>query len=136
MTDEDQIRELQALWGQRHADRDAARWSELWIEGGKFINPRGGEVVGREALQAYFKDRYLSSERRTTHVFGLPVIRIEGDTAVSATDYLSSSRDGDGATVAGAIGRMFVRYVRQGGKWYFSEYRIVNHPDPLPSADR
>jgi uncharacterized protein (TIGR02246 family) len=136
MTEEEQIRELQALWAQCHADNDAVGWSELFAEDGKFVNPRGGEIVGRDALQAYFKERYIHPTRRTTHVFGIPVIRIDGDTAESATDYLSSSRDGDAGTVAGAIGRMHVRYKRQNGRWYFTEYRIVNHPDKLPRIDR
>jgi uncharacterized protein (TIGR02246 family) len=135
MTDEDQIRELQALWGQRHADRDPVGWSELWTEDGTFINPRGEAIKGRNALQRYFSERYLAGERRAIHTFGIPVIRVTDDTAVSATDYVSTSSQGDGAPVVGAIGRMYVRLVKHDGKWHFSEYRIVNHPNQLPSAD-
>ncbi len=135
MTDEEQIRELQALWGQRHADRDAVGWSELWTEDGTFVNPRGEAITGRAVLQEYFTQRYLATERRAIHTFGIPVIRVSGSTAVCATDYVSTSRDGDNAPVVGAIGRMYVHLVKQDGTWLFSEYRIVNHPDPLPSAD-
>jgi uncharacterized protein (TIGR02246 family) len=136
MTDEDQIRELQALWGQRHADRDPVGWSDLWTEDGTFVNPRGEAITGRKALREYFTQRYLANERRAIHTFGIPVIRVSGTTAVSATDYVSTSRDADGTSVVGAIGRMYIHLVKQDGKWLFAEYRIVNHPDPLPSADR
>jgi uncharacterized protein (TIGR02246 family) len=138
MTDEDQIREMQALWAQRHADKDAGRWADLFAEDGKYMNPRGGVYVGRQAIREYFVDRFLPggvSDRRSTHTFGPPVIRVTGDTAVSATDYTSCSLDPEKGLVVGAIGRMFCHLKKQNGRWYFSEYRIVNHPDPLPSAD-
>jgi uncharacterized protein (TIGR02246 family) len=136
MTDADQIRQLQALWGQRHADKDAAAWSQLFIEGGKYVTPRGDEIVGRAAIQQYAEDRYGHTNRHYTHLFGAMDVRVDGDTAEATTDYASCYRDGTDDVVLGSIGRHYNLLVRQSGTWFFAEYRIVNAPDRLPSLDR
>jgi hypothetical protein len=128
MTEEDQIREMQALWGQRHADKDALGWSHLWTEDGKYVNPRREEYVGRAAIQKYLEDRYASHppDRYIRHVFGLPVIKVTGDTAECSADYASCQCDGPKPGFIGAIGRHYSRLVRRGDQWLFTEYRIVN----------
>jgi ketosteroid isomerase-like protein len=136
MTDEDKIREMQALWAQRDTNRDADGWSSLYIPDGKYVNPAGLEFVGRAAIRQNLLDRYArrAPNERTTHVFGEMVIRINGDEARSAVDYIVCVRDGDNQTRVGSIGRHYARLVRHGEQWLFAEYRIVNHPDVLPPA--
>jgi uncharacterized protein (TIGR02246 family) len=136
MTNEDEIRELQSRWGQRHAEKDVDGWLALFAEDGKYINPRGGEIVGRAALRDYFTERFIGSERNSTHVFGFPIVRVDGDRAELSTDYISCHRDGDKAGTVGQFGCVINRLVRTGGQWYIAEYRIVNHPDPLPAIDK
>ncbi len=128
MTDEDQIREMQALWGQHHADKDAEAWSQLWTEDGLYVNPRHQEVVGRAGLAKYLTEFYagLPADRYIRHVFGLPVINVEGDTAEFSADYASCQCNGTQPAFIGAIGRHQSRLVRRNGRWFFSEYRIVN----------
>lgn len=128
MTDLAQVRELQALWGQRHAEKDADGWSKLWTETGSYINPRREEFVGRTAIRQYLIDRYTShpADRHIRHVFGLPLIRVDGDTAEMSTDYASCQCNGTQPAFIGAIGRHHSRLVRRNGQWLFSEYRIVN----------
>jgi uncharacterized protein (TIGR02246 family) len=128
MTDEDQIREMQALWGQLHADKNADGWSQLWTEDGKYVNPRREEYIGRAAIRQYLVDRYASHppDRYIRHVFGLPVIRVTGDTAEMSADYASCQCNGTQPAFSGTIGRHYSRLVRREGRWSFTEYRIVN----------
>ena len=137
MTDEEQIREMQALWGQRDSERDFDGWSQLYTEDGKYINPRGQEFVGRAALKQNIADRYASRPegQRTVHVFGPPIVRVHGDVAESATDYVVLLRENN-TTTPGATGRHYARLVRRGSGWLFTEYRIINVPDDLPPAPR
>jgi hypothetical protein len=128
VTDEEQIREVLALWGQLHADKNADGWSQLWTEDGKYVNPRREEFVGRAAIRQYLFDRYNTHppERYIRHVFGVPLIRVSGDTAETAADYASCQCDGANPAFIGAIGRHYSRLERRHDRWYFTEYRIVN----------
>ncbi len=134
MTDEEQIREMQGLWAQRRSDRDVDAFAALFSEDGKFVNPRGGEYLGRAAIHAYFSERYgARSDWYVTHVFGPVIVRVHGDTAESTADYLAVEREGsEGSWKLGASGRMYARLVRKDGRWLYAEYRIVNPPDRLP----
>jgi uncharacterized protein (TIGR02246 family) len=136
VTDEEQVRQLLALWGQRHADKDAAGWSQLFAEDGVYVTPRGDRIVGRAAIQQYAEERYGSSRRHFTHLFGAMDIRVDGDAAESTVDYASCQRDPEANAVLGSLGRHYHRLVRQAGRWLYAEYRIVNVPDRLPSLDR
>jgi hypothetical protein len=53
------------------------------------------------------------------------VIKISGDTAEAATDYVLYLRVGDSPWEIGQIGRYYDRFVRKGDKWLFSENRPV-----------
>ena len=134
MTDEEQIREMQAIWAERRSDLDIEGLSDMFCEDGRFINPRGGEFVGRAAIRTYFTERYSArTDWYVTHVFGPVIVRVNGDTAESTADYLACERKGaEGAWKLGASGRMHARLVRRAGGWLYAEYRIVNPPTPLP----
>lgn len=128
MSDEEQIRTMQALWGQLHADRDAVGWSQLFTDNGTYINPLRQEFVGRAAIRAYLEERYAGhgADRHIRHVFGEPLITIRGDTAELSADYASIQCNGAEPAFIGAMGRHWSRLVRQDGHWLFEEYRIVN----------
>ncbi len=128
MNDEEQVRAMLALWGQRHADKDADGWSQLWTEDGKYVNPRRDQFVGRPAIRQYLADRYAAHpvDRYIRHVFGVPLVTVSGDTAEISADYASCQCDGAQPPFIGAIGRHHGRLVRQDGRWFFTEYRIVN----------
>ena len=128
MSDEEQIRAMQALWGQRHADRDAEGWSQLFTENGTYINPRRQSFVGRAAIRAYLEERYAghAADRHIRHVFGEPLISIQADIAEMSADYASIQCNGAEPAFIGAMGRHSSRLIRQDGRWLFEEYRIVN----------
>ncbi len=123
MTDEDQLRELQALWAQLNDDKDIAGWTALYAADGKFVNARGTEFVGHDAIRKNLADRVAAypDDRFTKHICGPSVIRIDGDTAETSTDYVCYARVGDGAWEILTIGRFHNRLVRQDAHWLFAE---------------
>jgi ketosteroid isomerase-like protein len=128
MTDEDQLREMQALWGQYHADKNMDAWGNLFTEDALFVNPRRVEVIGRATITKYMTDINANHppDRYIRHVFSVPVIKVTGDSAEMSADYASCQCIGAQPAFIGAIGRHISRLVRRDGRWLFSEYRIVN----------
>jgi uncharacterized protein (TIGR02246 family) len=127
-TDEQQVREMLARWGQLHADKDADRWSQLWTEDGTYVNPRRDVFAGRAAIRQYLVDRYTvhPPDRYIRHIFSVPIVRVDGDTAEISADYASLQCDGNKPAFIGAIGRHHATLIRRDGGWLFTEYRIVN----------
>jgi hypothetical protein len=145
VTDEDQIREMVALWAQVEADRDEPAWSELFAEDGCYVHPGGELVNGRLGILKDRQERNArrSPDHRTTRIFGPSVIRVRGNTAESATDYAAFTRNGpDHPWNIVAMGRMQSALVKQANRWYFSE--VKNHayflgnppPERLPGIPR
>jgi uncharacterized protein (TIGR02246 family) len=135
MTDEDQIRELYALWAERDADKDAEGWSQLYTEDGKFISGRRVEYVGRAAIRKNLEDRTAASppDRHTMHIFGTPFIRVDGDHAESRSAYVAYGRVGNGPWEVMTIGRFHTRLVRANAGWLFTEVdnRAIGTPTGL-----
>lgn len=127
-SDEQQVREMLALWGQRHADKDADGWSQLWTEDGAYVNPRRDVFAGRAAIRQYLVDRYTAHppDRYIRHIFSVPIVRLDGDRAEVSADYASLQCDGSKPAFIGAIGRHHASLIRRDGGWLFTEYRIVN----------
>ena len=61
MTDEDQLREMQALWAQLNDDKDIEGWTTLYAADGKFVNARGTEFVGHDAIRKNLADRVAAA---------------------------------------------------------------------------
>jgi uncharacterized protein (TIGR02246 family) len=145
MSDEDQIRERQALWAQYEADNNADAWSELFTEDARYIRPNGLETVGRQAIRDSMISRRggRPATRHTAHVLGPAVIRVHGDTAESATDFVAYGRDSiETSWEIIAVGRLNNRLVKRDGEWYFSEMSNRGYflgsppPDRLPTLSR
>jgi uncharacterized protein (TIGR02246 family) len=145
VTDEDQIRELQAIWGQLEADRDAEAWSQLFTEDATYIRPDGSRTVGRAAIRDSLIQRTAARPpgRHSAHVFGPAVIRVNGDSAESATDHVAFGRASlESPWEIIVVGRLNNRLVRQGGRWLFSEVANRGYywgdppPERLPGLPR
>jgi uncharacterized protein (TIGR02246 family) len=124
MTDEDQIEEVIALWAQYESDKDAVAWSDLFAENGRYIRPNREVAEGRTAIRKSREDRNAvrALNRHTAHICGPSVIRVNGESAESATDYVAYAREGpEHAWTIIAVGRLHNQLVRQQGKWYLSE---------------
>jgi ketosteroid isomerase-like protein len=122
MTDEEKIRQMQALWSEKDADKDAVGLSELYTEDGKYVSRRG-ELVGREAIRKDLEHRTAVAppNRNTMHIFGPPVIKIDGDTAESVSAYVAYGRIGDDPWAVMTIGRFHCKLARRGDGWLFTE---------------
>src|SRR5579864_2068613 len=96
MTDEDQIRQMQALWAERDADKDAEGWSQLFTHDGRAISGRG-ESVGRAAIKKNLEDRTALNppDRRTMHIFRPSVITVDGRAAEARCAYVAYGRIGE-----------------------------------------
>jgi uncharacterized protein (TIGR02246 family) len=132
MTDEDRIREAQALWAQREADKDFKALSELFAEDGRYVRPEGEAWIGRAMIQKKFEERYAkrSSTFHQTHLFGPMAMRINGASAEATSDYLLCGRESaESPWAIRVVGRVHMGLVRHGDAWLFSEYRIVNPQD-------
>ena len=121
-SDEEKIRQMQALWSEKDADKDAVGLSELYAENGKYVSRRG-ELVGRDAIRQDLENRTANSpaNRRTMHLFGPPVISIDGDSAESVSAYVAYGRLGDDPWAVMTIGRFHCKLARQGDQWLFTE---------------
>ncbi len=133
MTDEQQIRLLLARWAQAYDDRDAAGWTALFTENGRFaVDAPARSHVGREEIRKYIDTAFAASpeDRRTKHMCANAVIRYTGAGADSAdvdVDFVVySTRDGQPWGVT-SVGRYRNKLVRQNGEWYFLE-NMVTHP--------
>jgi len=126
MNDEEQIRQLQAVYVQLTDDGDARGKSDLFAEDGRYY-PASGQVIGREEIYRTIVGRAANQPkgRHTKHMCGNSVIRVSGDTAEAATDYVVYLQSEDSPWQITQIGRYYDRFVRQGGKWFFSENRPV-----------
>ena len=121
MTDQDQIREMQAVWAELDGDHDAEGVSRLFTEDGRYISGRG-EFVGRESIRKSIDDRTAANpDRHVTHIFGPGIITVNGDTAESRYEYVAYGRVGEDAWQIMSIGRFQNRLVRHGDGWLFSE---------------
>ena len=138
MTDEDQIRELQARWAECDADQDADGLTRLFVEDGKFISGRRVEYVGRAAIHKNMQDRIARNpgNRHTIHIFGPAVIVVSSGHAESRSAYVAYGRDGDGPWEVMTAGRFHTRLVRTDGGWLFSEIdnRIIGTPTGLATT--
>jgi len=126
MSDEEQIRQLQAVYVQRTDDGDARGKSDLFADRAIYY-PASSEVMAREDIYNVLASRAAGQpkDRHSKHMCGNSVIRISGDAAEAATDYVVYVRVGEGAWEISQIGRYYDRFVRQGDQWFFSENRPV-----------
>jgi hypothetical protein len=137
MTDDEQVEEVITLWGQYEANKAPVPWSNLFAEDGRYIRPDRSVTEGRAAIRRSREDRNAErgAHRHTAHICGPSVVRVSGDRAESATDYVAYARDGsehDWRIVA--IGRLHARLVRRAGRWYLSELdnQAYFHGNPPP----
>jgi uncharacterized protein (TIGR02246 family) len=122
MDDLDAIRRTIALYCQLCDDGRFEEWGDLYTEDARFC-VLGKVYEGREEIRGFI-ERAQPAGARGKHVAANPVIDVEGDEAVARTDYVFLSRNG-GSLALTSAGRYHDRLVRRGGRWLFSERRIV-----------
>src|SRR5262245_36173813 len=122
MTAEEKIRQIQGLWPEKDPDKNAQGLSERYAGGGKYVS-RGGELVGGGPIKKDLETRTAMAppDRRTMHIFGLPVIKVSGDTAESVCAYVAYGRIGDEPWSVMTIGRFHCKLARHGDGWLFTE---------------
>jgi uncharacterized protein (TIGR02246 family) len=131
MTDEDEIRRLLGRWAQAYDDKDAAGWTALFVEHGRFAVDRPARNhVGRAEIRSFIDAQIARSpaDRLTKHMCGNPVIRFTSpDTADVDVDFVVYSTSGGEPWSVTSIGRYLNKLVRQDAAWYFLE-NVVTHP--------
>jgi hypothetical protein len=139
MTDRRQIRELQALWGQYEADRNARAWSQLFVADASYIRPDGSITTGQEAIGESLIQHTAArpAGRHSSHVFGPAVIRVDGDLAESATDHVAwgRARMEDPWSII-LIGRMHNELRRENGTWRFTRVENLGYFHGSPAPER
>jgi uncharacterized protein (TIGR02246 family) len=131
MTDEEQIYRLLGRWAQLYDDRDAAAWTALFAEDGRFaVDAPARNHVGREEIRKYIDAAIAGAppDRRTRHMCAAPVIRhTSREMADVDVDFVVYSARGGEPWAPTSIGRYRNKLVRRGGEWYFQE-NLVTHP--------
>jgi uncharacterized protein (TIGR02246 family) len=122
VTDEEQVRQMLALWSEADADKDPQAFAALFTEDGKYVSRRG-DSVGRAAIYQNLADRIAVNprDRETMHLFAEAVVQVDGDTARTRSGYVGYGRIGDAPWEVMSIGRFHTWLVRRDGKWLFSE---------------
>jgi hypothetical protein len=138
-SDDIQIQELLALWAQYESDKDTTAWSELFAENARYIRPNGVAAEGRAAIKQLREERNARrpATQHTAHICGPSVIRVTGDTAESATDYIAYARPtADVPWNIVALGRLHTHLVRQSGRWYLQEMNNQAYFEGNPPPER
>jgi uncharacterized protein (TIGR02246 family) len=122
VTDEEQVRQMLALWSEADADKGPEAFAALFTEDGKYISRRG-DSIGRAAIYQNLADRIALNppDRETMHLFAEAVVQVDGDTAHARSGYVGYGRVGDGPWEVMSIGRFHTWLVRKEGKWLFTE---------------
>jgi ketosteroid isomerase-like protein len=139
MTDQEQIEEVVALWAQYESDKDAVPWSDLFADNGRYIRPNREVADGRAAIRKSREDRNARRRdtRHTAHICGPSIVRVNGDTAEAATDYVAYARESaETAWYIVAIGRLHNQLVRDNGRWLISELNNQAYFMGDPPPDR
>src|SRR3954447_18968221 len=98
-SDEQNIRRLLARWAQTYDDKDAAAWTALFAENGRFaVDAPARNHVGRAAIKDYIDTQIANApaDRRTKHMCANPAIRFTSPSAADVdVDFVVYSRRGD-----------------------------------------
>jgi 3-phenylpropionate/cinnamic acid dioxygenase small subunit len=126
---QEEVRRTLALYAQRHDNRDAEGYADLFAVDGCFLSARA-EHRGRGAVKEFIADLYRTqpANRRTKHLCGNSIIDVDDQTARAITDFVAFERLGDGPWQVHTIGQYHDRLVLQDGMWRFAERRVVTGP--------
>jgi uncharacterized protein (TIGR02246 family) len=131
LSDEQKIRRLLAQWAQMYDDKDAAGWTALFAENGRFaVDAPARNHVGRAAIRDYIDTQIGNAppDRRTKHMCANPAIRFTSNSAADVdVDFVVYSRLGDEPWSITSVGRYLNKLVRHNGDWLFLE-NLVTHP--------
>ncbi len=120
--DREELTQLIARQAYLRDSNQMEEWIDAYTEDARFTGPRGTHE-GREAIYA-FAQRMRTDTWRTTHLLGVPVIEVNGDTAGATTDFVTVGPDGgDGYRII-LVARYVDSFVRDGDRWRFTERRI------------
>ena len=133
MTDEEQIRKLQAQFCQYLDARQFKAWSETFAEDGNF-GPRKGRAAIHEGILGGELAHNPALVRKHTVVNA--VIEVDGDNATSECDLVMYDRIADSSWMT-RLGHYTDRLVRRDGRWLFAERRLDwLDAAPLTPGDR
>ena len=136
MTDEEEIRQLIALWMDADARKDVDGWAAAFTKDGSY---RGvlGVSTGREALRRNMARRNEDNppERQTVHLCAAGTIEVTGDTATAMNPYIAYGRLGNSPWGIMSIGRFHCQLVREDGHWLFTDVaNITVGPSGWPAT--
>jgi hypothetical protein len=120
MTDEEQIRRLQAVFCQHLDARRFEEWSETFAENGRF-GVRTGRAAILEGIRGGELARNPGLQRKHTVVNA--IIDIDGERATSVSDLVMYERSGD-APWTTRLGRYRDELERRDGRWLFTARQL------------
>ncbi len=145
MSDLDAIRRVIVLYAQLLDDGRFDDWGQLFTEDADWrsipgmyrpggSNPQPWSARGRTEIVAKVSAvtaEFRKGQARGMHFGGQPVIEIQGDQASAWWDFIIMhiTRDSLAAT---ATGRYYSRFVKQSGRWRFTQRVSVQHGAELP----
>ncbi len=110
------IRQLHARFTDAVWRQDAELFADCFARDGVW-KIAGMEMKGREEIADACR-RMLGRCSHIHLIVGLPIIEVNGDTAIGRLNMTEFARMNDGAT-AMTIGWYHDRYVQEAGKWHF-----------------
>lgn len=117
------IRELVESYNDAVMRFDADAWQSNWAEDATWTLPGAGDIKGKAAIVGVWKQAMSSFEFVGFFASAGPIV-IEGDQA-SGTWYQQEFLHQKDGVKRGITGRYDDRYVKKGGRWYFSS-RVYN----------
>lgn len=110
------IRQIYARFSDAAFRQDADAYADLFAEDGEW-KIAGMHLKGREEIRATF-GKLLGYTKKVTLLLGLPLLEVDGDTAISRISCTELTKMPDGSSSL-AIGIYYDRFVKQGGSWVF-----------------
>jgi hypothetical protein len=126
-----QVLETLAAYSQLVADRAYEEWSELFVEDGQFITPRGVMGTGRAELAAYVR-RNQREWGPFKQVTVNAIIDVQGTTATASSDWMVI-RKVEGQLVIYRMGRYQDSLRRDLDRWRFVIRRVAYAGDLAPA---
>ncbi|HXY94729.1 MAG TPA: nuclear transport factor 2 family protein [Acidimicrobiia bacterium] len=110
MSDAEAIRSAIGRYGQLVDDGEFDEWGDLFEDDAE-LDVSGHVLRGRAAILEFIRSSY--GDGGSTHLFGASDIRVAGDEASAATDFLFVQNDGKPV----GVGRTQDEWVRSGDGW-------------------
>lgn len=127
------IRQVYARFSDAAFRQDADAYADLFTEDGEW-KIASLHLKGREAIRATF-GKLLGYTKKVTLLPGMPLLEVDGDTAVSRISCTELTKMPDGSSSL-AIGVYYDRFVKQDGRWLFKwRHFSLHYRGPMDYSD-